>query len=401
VFVFDVQTGTTELLSVGVGGAEANESSVTPAISSDGRYVAFASLASNLSAGDNNDAMDIFVKDRQTGAVERVSMDSLGNGGNDNSILPSISADGQTVVFMSDSSNLVPGDAVGPDIFVHYRTTGETKHVARFVVGTPSKPALSGNGRFVAYDAQDDAGIGDTNGLRDFVVEDLADGSRLVGSLAADGAPGNAASATLHPALSHNGQFLAFASLSTNLVPGDTNHCPTFTPTNCPDIFVRDLGDADDDSFWDEMDTCPLVPSPVQTDSDGDGQGDICDDDDDNDTVPDTADNCPLVPSVDQADSDGDLAGDPCDAPGSGNVDCNSAVNSIDALKVLRHSAALSVAQNEPCMDVGLVIGGGQVMGDVNCSDPDAVNSIDALLILRASAGLSTSIPQGCPTIKP
>jgi hypothetical protein len=73
----------------------------------------------------------------------------------------------------------------------------------------------------------------------------------------------------------------------------------------------------------------------------------------------------------------------------------------LDALKVLRFSAGLSVAQNEPCADIGMAIGGGQVQGDVDCSNPHSVNAVDALKILRAVAGLSVAKPAECPEVKP
>jgi hypothetical protein len=129
--------------------------------------------------------------------------------------------------------------------------------------------------------------------------------------------------------------------------------------------------------------------------------------DSDWDGVLDGDDNCPTVPNGagQSADSDGDLAGDACDGPGTGNVDCSgpvTGVGSVDALKVLRFSAGLSVAQSEPCADIGAAIGGGQVQGDVDCSNPHAVNAVDALKILRAVANLSVAKPVGCaPVIGP
>jgi hypothetical protein len=123
VFVHDRQTGATERVSVKSSGGQANGPSHNnpPAISADGRFVAFASFASNLVAGDSNGLLDVFVHDRQTGATERVSVDSSGGqAGGGSSGGPEISADGRFVIFGSDASNLVPGDSNGSaDVFVH------------------------------------------------------------------------------------------------------------------------------------------------------------------------------------------------------------------------------------------------------------------------------------------
>ena len=92
-------------------------------ISADGRFVAFASDATNLVSGDTNGAADVFVRDRQAGTTERVSVDSAGNqaSGGD-SLRPAISADGRFVVFHSDATNLVGSDTNGAtDVFIHNR----------------------------------------------------------------------------------------------------------------------------------------------------------------------------------------------------------------------------------------------------------------------------------------
>jgi hypothetical protein len=76
----------------------------------------------------------------------------------------------------------------------------------------------------------------------------------------------------------------------------------------------------------------------------------------------------------------------------SGDVDCSGAVNSIDALKLSRHVAGLSVSQTEPCPDVGT--GDGEVFGDVNCDGN--ITAVDALFVLRFVAALPVNLPQGC-----
>lgn len=131
VFVRDRQTGETTRVSVSDVGAEGDDASWYPSISADGRYVAFVSYATNLISGDTNGKSDVFVHDRQTGETARVSVSDVGAEGNDASWYPSISMDGRYVAFASYASDLVAGDSNGgEDIFVHDRQTGITTRVS-------------------------------------------------------------------------------------------------------------------------------------------------------------------------------------------------------------------------------------------------------------------------------
>ena len=110
IFVRDRQTGTTERVSVATGGGQANGDSSFPVISADGRFVAFESYATNLVSGDTNGVRDIFVHDRQTGTTERMSVATGGGQATGESVFAAISADGRFVAFHSLATNLVSGD---------------------------------------------------------------------------------------------------------------------------------------------------------------------------------------------------------------------------------------------------------------------------------------------------
>src|SRR5206468_11535137 len=114
-------------VSVAPAGPQRNASGAGPALSADGRFVAFQSDATNLVAGDTNGATDVFVHDRQTGTTERVSVASDGTQGNGPSAGPALSADGGLVAFHGTATNLVAGDANGAyDVFVHDRAVSTT-----------------------------------------------------------------------------------------------------------------------------------------------------------------------------------------------------------------------------------------------------------------------------------
>ena len=236
IFVHDRQTGTVERMSVASNSTEANEYSDYPSISADGRYVAFMSYASNLVPGDTNWGSDIFVHDRQSGSTERASVASDGTQANYDSESPSISADGRYVAFQSNASSLVPGDTNGTDIFVYDRQSGTTARVSVASDGTQAdygseRPSISADGRYVAFEsAASNLVSGDTNGVRDIFVHDGQAGTTERVSVALEGTEANDYSDDT--SISADGRYAAFESYASNLVPGDTN--------GVRDIFVYD-----------------------------------------------------------------------------------------------------------------------------------------------------------------
>lgn len=229
VFVHDRQTGVTQRVSVRSDGTQADSYSYYGDISPDGRYVAFASNATNLVSGDSNDQEDIFVHDIQTGETQRVSIASDGTQANGDSFYPSISTDGLFVAFESDASNLVSEDTNNiRDVFVHDLQTGQTERVSVAGDGTqgnnPSEGAsISGDGRYVAFLSSSNNLVSeDNNGWADIFVHDRDTGGTELVSIASDGTQADYYSGG-SPSISKDGCCVAFSSLASNLVPGDTN----------------------------------------------------------------------------------------------------------------------------------------------------------------------------------
>jgi Tol biopolymer transport system component len=221
--------------------------STEPALSANGRYVAFQSSATNLVRHDTNKLGDVFLRDRRTNKTTRVSVNSHGRQGggdrtNNGSNAPVISANGRYVAFHSADSNLVRGDTNRVfDIFLHDRRTGRTTRVSVSSAGTQANAeslgaaSISADGRYVAFTSlASNLVFGDANEITDVFVRDLATGRTTLASLGASGAQGNDGSAAGGVAFSANDRFLAFSSAADNLVSGDTN--------GKTDAFVRDFG---------------------------------------------------------------------------------------------------------------------------------------------------------------
>jgi Tol biopolymer transport system component len=304
VYVHFRDSGATELVSVGLGGAPANGPSLYPSISADGRFVAFQSQASNLVAGDNNSASDIFVRDlvngttevvcgvfgdkfssspaisddgnwvafasgatnlvlddtnrfidiflcnRGSGAIERVSVPNDGGEGNGDSILPAISADGGVVGFKSLANNLVESDNNNVvDVFVRDRNVGATERISVSYTGDDGNdfsfpPSLSDNGRFVGFGSHATNLVrNDINHTSNVFVRDRQIGRTLFADTNDASEQANNGTPDLPPAVSGDGKKIGFVSFASNLAPGDGNVAadvfiatnPFFGPGTCPD----------------------------------------------------------------------------------------------------------------------------------------------------------------------
>ena len=230
IYVHDRQTGATSRVSVSSTGIEGDSISQYPSISADGRYVAFESRATNLVDDDTNGEADIFIHDRQTGDTTRVSVASNETQGNNSSNKPAISGDGRYVAFDSVASNLVPGDTNeitgGSDIFVHDQQIGQTTRVSVASDGTQGDygsngPAISADGSYVAFSSSATNLVDGGDFTGDIYVHNTQTGQTSLVSAASDGTKGN--SNSFNPAISADGSIVVFFSNASNLVPDDTN----------------------------------------------------------------------------------------------------------------------------------------------------------------------------------
>ena len=239
--------GITERVSIGPGGAAADNDALLPAISGDGRYVAFWSDASTLVAGDTNGTSDVFVHDRSTGVAERVSVDSRerqSDGAEAVGVLdtnfgpPAITPDGRYVAFASSATNLVKGDKNNAvDIFLRDRLLGTTERVTavgrKTVANAESSfPAISSDARFIAFQSfADNLVPSDTNFTSDVFLLDRQAGTIVRVSVTSTGE--QAGNASRSPAITPDGRFVAFES-DALLVPGEVED-------SAGDVYLRDL----------------------------------------------------------------------------------------------------------------------------------------------------------------
>jgi Tol biopolymer transport system component len=248
IFVRDRVNGTTE--RVCDAGGEPDRFSFSPSISADGNLVAFTSAATNLVPDDTNARLDIFVCDRSTGTIERVSVSSNGAQGNGDSILPAISGDGRAVGFKSLADNLVPNDSNRVvDVFVRDRVSGSTERISVDVNGRDANdfsfpPSLSDDGRFVAFgSAATNLVRNDLNAVADVFVRDRQIGFTVFVDVTDQGQEANGGTPDIAPAISGDGMQIGFVSAASNLAPNVTNNLNQvfitgnqfFGPGSCPD----------------------------------------------------------------------------------------------------------------------------------------------------------------------
>ncbi len=228
----------TQRVSVLSNGTQGNRDSHHLSIDANGAVVAFDSKATNLVPGDVNNRADVFVNNALGGVISLVS-DAFGltTPGNGWSRGPSIDSDGNLVAFTSRATNLVSPASSGQQVFERNVTGATTSLVSQSSGsvqgnGRSRHPSVSSDGSVVAFESlATNLVAGDTNGRRDIFARNVLGGTTVRASVGPLGVQANGNS--FSPVVSGNGQFVAFASDATNLVTGDTN--------GTTDVFVADL----------------------------------------------------------------------------------------------------------------------------------------------------------------
>lgn len=243
VFLRDVVSLETTLVSQATDGSEANFSSSAGSVSDDGRYVAFTSMATNLVAGDVAFTNDVFVRDLTLGTTTCISENSTGTIGINDCSSPTISADGRYVAFLGYASgpgtgdgDLV-GDGMGAGVYLRDLLTDTTTRVSVTVDALPENgisyyPFISADGNVVAWHSTSSNLVeGDMGGQKDVFAHNIDTGDTVLVSKSTDGVQGNGESRWA--ALTTNGRYIAFYSYSDNLAADDVN---AFA-----DVFLHDL----------------------------------------------------------------------------------------------------------------------------------------------------------------
>jgi dipeptidyl aminopeptidase/acylaminoacyl peptidase len=214
----------TTRVSVANVGLQANADSFASrqAISQNGRYIAFQSLADDIDLTDHNNVFDVFVHDQWQKQTQRISVSNLGEG-NSNSIQAVISDNGRMVAFTSYASNLSENDTNGvADIFLYDRFTGLLTNITQIADAASSNPMLSADGQRLVFESNaTNLVAGDINAVSDIFIYDVA--TAQISRISTDSVGVEANNASYKPSISNDGSRIVFQSLATNLVLNDSN----------------------------------------------------------------------------------------------------------------------------------------------------------------------------------
>jgi Tol biopolymer transport system component len=226
IFVRNLTGATTVQATKTSGGTQGNNDSFDPSISANGGFVAYESRATNLGTTDTNGVRDIYLTDMTTGAITRVSVGAGAAQGDGSSRHPAISGDGRYIAFDSGSTNFVANDTNGSsDVFLHDTVLGTTARISVRSNGTQGKgasydPQISADGRFVVFSSDaTNLVTGDSNGTTDVFLHDTVTGSTT--RLSVDSGWNEGGSASYYPSIAGDGTDVAFTSDADNLVATD------------------------------------------------------------------------------------------------------------------------------------------------------------------------------------
>ncbi|MFA5973546.1 MAG: hypothetical protein WC780_14435 [Lentimicrobiaceae bacterium] len=243
IFWRDRNTGTTKLISASASGEEGNADSYYPAISGDGKTVAFESYSSNLVDGDKNGLRDVFVWHSATGKIQTISIGKNGIAADAESYEASVSGDGNLIAFTSAADNIsdIEKGISNNNVFIHDMSLGTTIMISIDPKvkkgGGGSKPSISYDGSRVAFYSNTEVLVpNDNNGLWDIFLWEKNTKTLKRISLTSDHKERNqgneSANRVVAPAISGNGRYVAYATTATNMVPNDNN--------NFQDVFLYD-----------------------------------------------------------------------------------------------------------------------------------------------------------------
>ncbi len=249
IFVRDMSTGVTRIVSHAAGGGRADGYSTRPTISQDGRFITYNSKAANLAPGATHRG-DVYVWDRASDTNRRVTVADNGGNPNGESLHAEISYDGTYIAFQSQASNLVAGDTNGKtDVFrAGNPFLGVSTNAIRASVSATggnanqnsTRPTINGNGKYVAWESTSNNQVsGDTNGVLDVFVRNMATARTTRVSVDQNG--NQLAAASQRPDLDEVGDTVVFAANARNVVAGDGN--------GQRDVFVREYWETPSAAF--------------------------------------------------------------------------------------------------------------------------------------------------------